>query len=102
MSNVTTIVGYEPATKVESDAALTVNDTAQPLTGVATKGSCFRSLRTNAETIYWGGAGVTSANGIPIYPGEAFSPGDFASDLALVYVVCEASKTAELRRVRIS
>jgi hypothetical protein len=97
MPDLSIIVGYEDASLVSTPAAVAVTETRQALAGNCLKGALLRSLSTNTHTIYIGGPDVTSATGLPIYPGESFAPPDAVNDLSRLSVICAAGETAELR-----
>jgi hypothetical protein len=91
------ISSYDSASVVSTPAAVSVTENRQALAGNAIKGALLRSLSTNGKTIYIGGPDVTAATGIPIEPGETFTPPDAINDLSLLSVICAAGEAAELR-----
>ena len=80
--------------------AITVTSTAQELTIGANK-NVIEIYNNGDSVIYYGGSGVTSANGRPVFPksGQVWSQ---VKTTFSVYLVCGAGETSETRIIEYS
>lgn len=74
---------------------LTINNTAQELT-IGTGKRTIEFMNTGDNIIYYGGAGVTSTNGIKLFPNQ-LKPFSNVKDTFSIYFVCVSPETSELR-----
>ena len=77
--------------------AVTVTEEAQQITITASKNT-IEFINTGTNTIYYGGSGVNSTNGFPIYRRVSKSWSSVKSSFS-IYVVCAAGETSTLRIV---
>ena len=75
--------------------AITINDTAQQLT-IALNKRTIEIQNVGSNVIYYGGPGVTSSDGIKLFPNQV-KPFSNVSDSFSIYLVCAAAETSELR-----
>jgi len=75
--------------------AITVNSTAQEIT-IATGKRTIEIQNSGTNIIYYGGAGVTSANGLKLFPGQT-KPFSNVKDTFSIYLVCATGETSEGR-----
>ena len=89
------VTGVSSVGACSNRTALTVTDTAQELTIGANK-QTIEIYNNGDNTIYYGGSGVTSANGRPILPtgGQIWSQ---VKSTFSVYLVCATGQTANVR-----
>lgn len=73
--------------------AITVNSTAQQITIAAGKDT-IEIIPAGTSDVYYGGSGVTSANGVPIGAGKIWSGCKAGFN---VYLVCAAGQTCDVR-----
>lgn len=76
---------------------LTINNTAQEIT-IGTGKRTIEFMNTGNKIAYYGGTGVTSANGIKLFPNQTKTFGN-VKDTFSIYFVCDGADTAELRIV---
>lgn len=75
--------------------AITVTSTAQEITiGVGKR--TIEIFNNGTVAIYYGGSGVTSSNGIKLFPNQS-KPFSNVKDSFSIYLVCAAGETAECR-----
>lgn len=75
--------------------ALTINSTAQEVT-IGTGKRTIEFMNTGNNVIYYGGSGVTSTNGIKLFPNQLKT---FANvkDTFSIYFSCDGAETSTLR-----
>jgi len=80
--------------------AITITSTAQEVT-ITTAKRTIEIQNTGTSTIYYGGTGVTSSNGIQLFPNQSKI---FANvqDTFSIYFVCASGETSTLRIVEYS
>lgn len=93
-------LGFIPIDTVgEADhrTAITCSDTAQQIT-MTTGKRTIEIQNVGTKIIYYGGTGVTSSNGVKLFPNQTKV---FANvkDSFSVYLVCASTETAEARLV---
>lgn len=76
---------------------LTINNTAQEVT-IGTGKRTIEFMNTGDNVIYYGGTGVTSANGIKLFPNQ-LKPFSNVKDTFSIYLVCDGAETSTLRIV---
>lgn len=87
--------GISEVGKCYNRTAITVTQAAQEITLTTGRRSIeFIPGPTENEEIYYGGSGVTSANGAPISAGKFWS--DCKTNWS-VFLICESGKTADIR-----
>lgn len=88
-------VPINTAGKADHRTALTINATAQELTPTTGKRT-IEIQNTGTVRVYIGGAGVTSTNGIILFPNQSRV---FANiqDTFSIYLVCASGETSTLR-----
>ena len=74
---------------------LTINSTAQEVT-IGAGNRTIEFMNTGDNVIYYGGSGVTSTNGIKLFPNltKVFAN---VKDTFSIYFVCDGSETSTLR-----
>ena len=77
--------------------AITVTETAQEIT-ITTNKRTIMIQNTGTSRIYYGGSGVTSSNGIILFPNQ-LQPFSNVQDTWSIYAVCAAGETSTLRIV---
>lgn len=77
--------------------AITVTDTAQEIT-ISTGKRTIELQNVGSSIVYYGGSGVTSANGIKLFPGQT-KPFSNVKDTFSIYLVCATGENSELRAV---
>ena len=90
-------VPIDTAGQADHRTAITVTATAQEITPTTSKRT-IEMQNTGTNVIYFGGSGVTSANGLKLFPNSTKVFGNI-QDAFSVYVVCAAGETCELRIV---
>lgn len=76
---------------------LTINNTAQEVT-IGTGKRTIEFMNTGTKIIYYGGSGVTSANGIKLFSNQGKTFGN-VKDTFSIYFVCDGAETSTLRIV---
>lgn len=76
---------------------LTINNTAQAVS-IGTEKRTVEFMNTGDNVIYYGGAGVTSANGIKLFPNQIKTFANVKDTFAL-YFVTDGAETSTLRIV---
>jgi len=75
--------------------AITVTSTAQVITPTTGKRT-IEMQNTGSKIVYFGGVGVTSANGIKFFPNSSKLFSNVKDDFS-IYLVTEGADTAEVR-----
>lgn len=80
------------------ETAVAVTETAQLITVLGPKKTMEVYNADPSNLVFYGDLNVTSANGIPILPGETKTWASVENGFK-IYFVCAAGKTATLRRI---
>lgn len=93
-------VPIDTAGQADHRTAITVDNTAQEITPTIDKRTIELQV-TGDKIVYYGGAGVTSVNGIKLYPNNTKV---FANikDTFSIYLVTEGAETSKVRIVEYS
>lgn len=76
---------------------LTITNAAQEV-AIGTSKRTIEFSNSGTRIIYYGGTGVTSSNGIPIFPNQVKSFGNVKDNFALSFV-CDGAEISTLRIV---
>lgn len=77
--------------------AITATSAAQEIT-ISTGKRTIELQNTGTNVIYYGGSGVTSANGLKLFPNQV-KPFSNVKDDFSIYLVCDGAETSEVRIV---